>query len=722
MELSSLLLQEIAEKEKYCKVRIALLGSPNVGKSTLYNVLTGGKASVANWPGMTVEYHIGELKHDSAEYSGICLIDLPGIYSLLPTSPEEEVARDYLLYRKPEYILVLIDATTPEKSLNLLLQVTEAYPDRVIGVITKYSLAHASGVHIDAEELSRITGVPLTPISVLEGIGMEALYKMLEKTMGRKIKTQAKIPVNYGVLEPYVEKLATNKIIIELHKVSGASPRWLAANFLAGDEHLYKDAALLIGEDKIQLLIEEITEIKKEINRLYRRDPSELIGEARYRILENLVKKSVVRYEKKRRERLLDRIFLNPVTGPAASILVLITIFFIAFSINTGFPLNIIFDKIGFTTAAEIIEKYSLSGLLASSFDTLGEWVKTSTGGVAGEIIGDGIIAGVGFVLSFLPLVIIVFLLLALLEDTGIGARMSNSVHPILEPFGLSGKSLFPLMIGMGCNVPAVYATRALSSIERIRAIFAVPFIPCQARLAVILAFAATFFHSPLTQSLAVVSLYIIGFSAALLTSLLVSIYTKKKYSHPRRIDLLLELPPLHMASWKVIWWYVKDNTLHFIKKAGTIIFLMAIITWGLTSYGPTGYVENPGESYAAILGQKISFVLGPLEISGEPGWKLSFALIEGLIAKEVILGSLAVIEGLPEESATSILADYGLTPAQALSYLVIVTIYVPCIATLAALAVELRNIKLSILFLLYSIVLAFSLGYLTYFLLARIF
>ncbi len=713
------LLQRIAEREKNCGLRIAIIGSPNVGKSVLYNILTGGKASIANWPGSTVEYHVGELKHPGGK--GICLIDLPGTYSLLPTSPEEEVTRDYLIYQKPEYIMVLLDALSPEKSLAIVIQAIEAFPGRVFIVVTKSQLAHAHGVHIDFAGLSKLLGVPVIPVSALENIGLRDLKEFITKLREEKPQFEPKLRIKYGILEDIIGRITNEDVVKVFSNKTGADSRWLVLNMLSGDKHLFYDASLLIGKEKAETLGELIVKATEEFKKIYGRNPSDLIIEHRFALLRKIVSRTVVRYERGAGESFIDRLFHNPIIGPLLSLAILLATFFIAFSINTGFPLNIILDKAGFPGLAGFIETHSLSGLLSYAFGLLGESAKNFFGGAIGSLIGDGIINGVGFVLSFLPLILIVFLIIAVLEDTGLVARMSYSFHHVLEPFGLSGKSLFPLMMGIGCNVPAVLSTRALTETERKRALFAVPFIPCQARLAVIIAFTAAFFHNPLVQSLAVLALYMIGFLAAILTTLLLSVFYSKRRGEPRKIELLLEVPPLHKPSWRVVWWYVKENSSHFLKKAGTIIFFMSIITWFLTVYGPHGFTSDASGSLAAILGRKLSFALKPLGLGEEESWKLTFALLEGLVAKEVVLGSLAVIEGLPQSAGSSILQHYVLTGSQVFSFLVIVTIYMPCIATLAAMVGELRDVKKPLLYLVYSILLAFILGYLSYFILSFI-
>ncbi len=697
--------------EEECDRTVALVGAPNTGKSTLFSVLTRRIAAIANWPGVTVDVEVGRF-----DFSGkrICIVDLPGTYGLAPTSPEEAVTRRVLSGEKPDLIVVVLDLSQPEASLGLLIQVLEAFPGRVLVAATKAQLAHSMGIHVDTSLLSRLLHVRIVVTSALEGIGILELKEEIASYPGG-----GRVRVDYGVLEPIVGELEDMPETREASERLGYSRRFIAVQLVYGDEFLYKE----LEEAGFQSLADLGRRQSEEVKRRFGLDPEILVTEARVRFIERLSKQAVVRRKPAGTgwQRFAD-LFMHPLLGPVLSLLGLLVTFFLVFAVNTGFPLNLILSKLGYTHAASLLREYSIAGLLDRVFTWLSTLVKDSVGGQLGSLLGDGVIGGVGFVLSFIPLIAMIYASIAVLEDSGLAARMAVSLHPLFKKIGLSGKSVFPIVMGFGCNVPAVLSTRGLPEDERFRAVFAIPFIPCQARLVVITAFTTTLIHGVLAQTLSITVVYLEAFIAAALTSLLASrvvqprIYRRLGIAeYEAEPELLMEIPHLHRPHWRVVWWIVRDNTIHFLRKAGTIVFMLAVITWFLLSYGPHGYTSNIEETFGAIIGDYAGRITHLFQVPPGPDRILGVGLVDGLIAKEGVLTAIAVSLGAGEQSVQEAIAQLHLTPAQSLAYLVLITLYFPCIATLAAMQTIVKSKKLVLAYALYSIVLAIAFATATY-------
>ena len=708
---------DVLEKLRDCDRVAVLLGAPNTGKSSLFNVLTGKTAAVANWPGVTVDIEIGKVKVDSLR---LCVVDLPGTYGLVPSSPEEAVTREAIFAIKPDVIVVLLDSTQPEASLNLVIQAVEAFPGRVLVVATKYALSHAQGIHLDLEGLSSRLGAPVIPVSALEGLGVPELVQALQEA-----RRGGRIRIDYGLLEPYIRRLEETGWAGDAAERLGVSRRWVVVQLLSGDEHL----ARLLYDMGYAELVEEALRLSEEAGRRLNIPLELYVAERRIMFAEELARQTVVRREPagQKWQKLVDA-FLHPVLGPVLSVAGLFATFAVIFAVNIGFPLNMIFRWAGLEGAAEFIENYNLSTLLGEAFALLAEHVKAALGGgLLASLIADGIIGGVGFILSFLPLIAMVYVSLAILEDSGLAARMAVSFHPLLYRFGLTGRSLFPLIMGIGCNVPGVYATRGLSEEERFRAVFAEPFIPCQARLAVMIAVTSVLVKGLLAQALTMIIVYLEAFAAALLTAWIAGRLVQPKLLAGRgirvehKIELIMELPKVHRPHWRVIAWQVRDNVVHFIRKAGTVLFLLAIVTWAMFSFGPQGVVDDPSDSFAGILGEYVGDILRPIGIGEDRDEVLGVALLNGLIAKEGVLTTIAISQGYGEAGVEEAIASLGLTQAQAIAFLVLISLYFPCIATLAAMANVVKNWRLVLLYAGYSIAIALAFASGTYLVVSRI-
>ncbi len=695
-------------KEQGCDIVVAVAGNPNVGKSTLFNVLTGETAHVANWPGVTVELKTGERSHRGRR---ICFVDLPGTYGITASSIDEIVAREYIVGGEADVTLVLVDSTAPERTIYLALQILELTP-KVVLALTKIDQAHSLGIHIHIDKLEAKLGVPVIATSAVQGLGirelLDTIIDVAENRRGRK----EPLRIDYDGLEPYIAELET--LIARSKVLENYNPRWAALRLLEGDQRLEE----LLERAGRRDIVEKARELREIFTKNSGRTPEDLAIMTRFDYADKLMHEVIVRTEQKRIvEEAADRIFQHPVIGPLVSLGLLFLVFFFAFAINTGFPLNIVFETLGYGNLASAIEEFSFSGLLEKLFTWLSDASAsylTSTGSPEWlvSLVADGIIPGVGSVLSFLPLIILISLFIAVLEDSGLAPRMAIAFHQFFARFGLSGKAVFPMIISLGCNVPGVLASRtATEEEERVEIILGVPFVPCQARLVVLLAFVGAFFKSPITQAAVILGVYVLGILVYLVTALLARRIIFKKREPP---EFLIEIPPLHKPSGKVVWWITWDYSKHFLKKAGIIIFLLSIITWVLLSYGPSGLVEEPVESYGAVLGHGLGPILQWLYgLNPDTAWRIGFALIHGFIAKEALIESITLLQGV--DSPGEALLSLGLSPSQALAILVYMMLYVPCLATIAVMYQELKNAKLTILSVIYMLAVATILSTIIY-------
>ncbi len=673
--------------------------------------MTGETSHVGNWPGVTVELKVGYRKFRGRR---ICFVDLPGIYGLSGTSQDEAVARDFITSGEANLILALVDATAPERTLYLAIQVLELVPHVAI-VFTKVDEAHPRGIHIHYDKLEEYLGVPVIPVSALRGDGIRELLELIVEHESR-IKRSSPLTVNYGELEHFVQALAEK---LEALGFRDRYPiRWVAVRLLEGDEDLLNRVRSVVGDGGFKEILTLIEEARNSLGR----NLSEIVVRRRFAFVDSLTKKIIVRTFIRRKGK-LETLLQRPITGLAISASIIFGVFLLIFSINTGFPLNLVFDLMGMKGVSTAIRSFSLSGLVSTGFNMLSQfaWETLLAAGTPHwltSLISKGIILGVGSVLSFFPLILMVFLFLAVLEDSGLMPRMAVSFHTLLERFGLSGRAVYPLIISMGCNVPGVMTSRAsIDEVERQCLIFSVPFIPCQARLVVGLAFTMALFTNAVMRAVAITFMYGIGGLAALLTALLIR---RRVYRVREPPELLMELPPIHPPKAKVVWWLTWDNTKHFLRKAGLIIFSLSMVVWVLLYTGPQGYLPDiyGGEffshSFAAIIGNAVAPALQIFGFSHTQAWKLGFALVNGFVAKEIVLDSLSVLYG--GANPVNAIRALHLTCAQGLAMLAFITLYLPCLATLAVMYQESRSLRKTIASLAYMMVLAYVVAVATYF------
>ena len=696
---------------KDCDHIVALIGAPNSGKTTLFNVLTGSSEFVANWPGVTVEVRTAIMRIDGKK---LCIVDLPGTYSISGDTAEEKVTRRFLVENPVDVIVVLADATMLERSLYLPLEVLSVY-DNVILVLTKIDEVEKKGIKIDIDGLAKELGTVIVPVSALKGQGVDKLINVIKEYIEGKVKISRRIVISYGELSRYIDELARK---IQELGIDGRKARWFASALLQGYEWVLDELKKEVGNPGGSKNLEELRKYAEMLRERAKReglDPLIEIPRAYYDFAAKLYEKYVEEKEEEIKLSRFDELLLNPVLGPIVSGLTSFAIVLLAYIVATGSPLDTILDALGLHRAATIVSEYSLVNLVASAMDWLAGRVEALIPNpVIAKMIGEGVLSssyGVGLVISFLPLVAVMMFILGLLEDSGVLTRLATGFDGIFRKFGVSGKALFPVLVSFGCNVPGVLSARIMEHEDERRAvIFALPFIPCTARLTVILAFAHVFFRSGIEKALVVLVVYAIAIGAFLLTLRL--------FVHLGRLEpseLVLELTPVKRPSLRVVWWFFWDKVKHFLVRAGTVITVASIVLWVLASYGPSGYLKttnaeyNPAASYAAYVGKAMApYVKLVFGVNESLAWRIGFGLLGGFLAKEVFLDSLAAVSplhGVSGEFAT--LRAYSLDPWTALSLLVAVTLYVPCISTLSVIYAETRSAKTTLAVLLYDFAIA---------------
>jgi len=668
---------------------IALVAQPNAGKTTLFNTLTGARGYVANWPGKTVEIFSGTVIHHGKK---LTIIDLPGIQSLHTSSQEETLTKECILENKFDAIILLINAESLYRSLYFILQILEL-TNKVVIAINKFDVIERRGFHINIAALEAKLGVPIVTISALKKIGIGPLMDRIMDLLEKKNEKAEKFKIDYGSLEEYIEY--TQKF---------TNDRGLAIRALEGDDYILET----LNEKGRN----EVRRIRKEIEEKYGFRPEELIAMTRYKIIEELTQNAIVKVNVagKNLEEKIDKIMLNNwIIGLIISLGIILSTLFIAFTINTGFPLNIIFEELGLTELANIIETYNLGGIISMIFSTL----STLTQNILEDaniptwfidLTTNGIIAGVGAVLSFLPLIFMVNVVMALIEDSGFMARMAIIFNKITRIVGLTGKSFFPVGISIACNVPGILATRILEDDkERFRVIVSLPLIICQARLIVMIFLLSAFFTSPLAQTGTTLLLYTLSFSLFLLASKIVT----KTALKGQEQELILELPPYHIPSLRVISWISWERSKSYIIKAGKIIFPASIIIWTIMHIGPNGYTPNPNTAFGYIIGNFIIKAFNPIGINS---WEIGLALLTGILAKEIVIETLAI--SFATENPLEAVKALHLTIPQALSLLTFIMLYTPCIATIATIYSETKSLKFVLLNLLLQLSIAYILSY----------
>lgn len=669
------------KKKKQCtnQIKIALAGNPNSGKTTIFNELTGARQHVGNWPGVTVEKKTG-----SAYYDGCSLqvVDLPGTYSLGAYSEDEIVARDFLISGDYDLVLDIINSGNLERNLYFTVQLLEMGVD-LIAVLNMADEAEKKGIKIDHDVLSEMLGVPVVETVASRGKGVESL---LEETVKNTGLEEESLKINYGFeIEDLIARIITQ--LEESNIQDSVNKRWLAVKLIERDPEAVKLLEREVANKKakkVKSLIAE-TELKAEL------DFDSIIIDKKYEFINKVVQKSVTRpapdEEPDNISDKIDTVVTNKYLGIPIFMAVMWAIF--QFTFTLGDP---------------------LIGYIETFFSVSGAWISSLLTGLGFSslivsFISDGIIGGVGSVLVFIPNIFLLFLAIAVLEDTGYMSRAAYVMDKVMSKLGLHGKSFIPMIIGFGCNVPGVMATRTLDSKrDRIISILINPLMSCSARLPVYVVFAGALF--PNHGGLVVFSMYLMGI---LLAVIMAGVFNKFLVKGERS-HFVMELPPYRMPTFKGVVIHMWEKVGAFIKKAGTIIFSVAVLIW-VMAHLPVGVEYASAESLIGRFGQLTAPIFAPL---GFGNWQAASSLVFGILAKEVVVSTLGVVYAAGEGSLRSVLAS-NFSPLAAYSFLAMVLIYTPCAATLGAIKSETQSWKWPIISAVYLFVLAWIVSFIIY-------
>lgn len=659
--------------------KIALIGNQNCGKTTLFNALTGSSQHVGNFPGVTVEQKTGFIKKHKDELE---LIDLPGIYSLSPYTSEEIVSIRYLLEEKPCLIINIIDATNMERNLYLTTQLLELNIPMIL-VLNMMDEVIVSGNSIDIDGLKERLEMDVVPISASKNEGIEDVITAIEKNLDQ---SSHHIDICHGVVHKAIHSISH---IVEHSAQSLHLPlRYCVTKIIEGDEDMFDKLHIDQGDRHI---IEHILEKMEEEAGT---DREAALVDMRYSFIEDVCQHTVfIESETKEqiRSEKIDRLLTHKYLGIPIFILIMLFIFYLTFSL-IGAPLQDLMDS--------LIGQFSNWIIHLLEVNDVAYWLRS--------LVGDGILAGVGSVLSFLPVIVILFFFLSMLEDSGYMARVAFVMDKALRKIGLSGRSFVPMLIGFGCSVPAIMATRTLSSDrDRKMTIILTPFMSCSAKLPIYGMIIAAFF--PHKAAIVMLTIYCIGILVAIISAILL----KNTIFIGEPVPFVLELPAYRIPTLKNVYLNVLDKAKDFIHKAFTIIFMASIVIWFLQSFSFTfDFVSDSSQSILAAIGSFVSPIFAPL---GFNDWRASTALMTGITAKESVVSTLTVLTQSSSTAAFNQALAGIFTPLSAFAFLVFTVLYMPCVAAFAATRRELHSWIQVILTVLFQTGMAYLVAFLIY-------
>lgn len=662
------------------EVLIALAGNQNCGKTTLFNRLTGSNQHVGNFPGVTVEKKQGSIKR----FQGASLVDLPGIYSLSPYTSEEVVTRDFIIKDHPDLIINIVDATNIERNLYLTLQLMELQAPMVIALNMMDEVTE-SGNSIDVEALSKYLQIPVVAISASKNEGIDKLIHVI-KTQIKDKKQIVNLDFCQGEVHRAIHSIAH---IIEDHAQKAKYPtRFAATKLVEGDAPMQK--ALHLHKDDLEI----IEKIVKSMEDALKTDREAALADMRYMYIEELVKTCVVKHRASNaqlRSEKIDAILTHKYLGIPIFIIIMLCIFYLTFNVIGGTLQAYMETLIDLATNG-------LSTILHNAH--ISEWLHA--------LFIEGICKGVGSVLSFLPLIVTLFFFLSLLEDSGYMARVAFVMDKLLRKIGLSGKSFVPMLIGFGCSVPAIMATRTLSSDrDRKMTIIVTPFMSCSAKLPIYGMITAAFF--PHNTAIVLIAVYMIGILIAIFSALLL----KKTICKGASVPFVMELPAYRIPSAKSVVLHMWQKAKDFFKKAFTIIFLASIIIWFLQSFNFSFHmVSDSSQSILASIGTWLSHIFAPL---GFEDWRASTALVTGITAKESVVSTLSVLTQTTSDTGLTTALQAIFTPTAAFAYLCFTVLYMPCVAAFAATRRELGSLKQALYTAFYQTGVAYIVAFLVY-------
>ena len=669
-------------------INVGFIGNPNCGKTTLFNAYTGANLKVANWPGVTVEKKEGRTVYKGQEFK---LIDLPGIYSLTSYTMEEKVSRECIMSGEVDVIVDVVDASSLERNLYLTLQLIELGKPVVLA-LNMMDVVEERGMEIDLHRLPEMLGIPAIPVSARKRTGLEILLHAVahhneyakqgpfihhhSAETGHRHNHHREYAMVYD--DQIEDKI--DAIIEQFRKryPDMDNMRWHAIKILEQDETVMK---------QYPVDLDGIAE------RSYEKD---IINE-KYDFIEEVIDETLVnKSEKAERTERIDRYMTGKWLGLPIFLVIMALVFFLTFTVGDWL-------KGYFETGLDLF-----TGAVSAGLESVG------TVPALNSLIVDGIISGVGGILTFLPNIFILFLALAFLEDSGYMARVAFVMDDIMSRLGLSGRAFLPMLLGFGCSVPAVMASRALEHRkDRLKTILVTPFMSCSARLPIYVLFSSMFFGD--YAMIACYSMYILGIAVAILTAYILSRIDGSKAEHA----LLIELPEYKAPNARTIAVYVWEKVKDYLTKAGTVIFLASIIMWILLNLGPAGFVTDIADSFGAMIGKILVPFFKPL---GLGYWQIAVALIAGIAAKEVVVSSCSVLFGIQNittghgmESFVAVLGTMGFGAANAYALMVFCLLYVPCTATIATIHREVGSAKTTCGIIFFQLAVAWVVSFIAY-------
>lgn len=692
-------------------IKVALVGNPNCGKTTLFNAYTGAKHKVGNWPGVTVDKKEGTIKHDG---HSITLVDLPGIYSISPYSIEEILTREYILNYNPDVVVNIVDASNLERNLYLTMQLIELGRPVVLA-LNMMDVLEERGMTIDIEQLSKELNIPVIPVIAVNKKGLTKLLHQVIRSTKDKENYVPKI-IDYGtVIEEKIEEVSS-KIKLK-YEVSPYLKRWLSIKVLENDHEIlsklrdesvkdlpvesdfYKHREKHVRPGRKRKLHKDIHKMKDYHHRHYvdhhlpgrHETYEEEIGRIKYDTITSFIKDVLISKENKPseiRSDKIDRVVTHRIWGVPIFFAMMALVFFFTFTIGNA--------------VADIFEHgFGMLGTaITSGLTNVGaaDWLIS--------LIVDGIIGGVGGILIFLPNIATLFIAMSILEDSGYMARVALIMDRLMTKIGLNGKAVIPMILGFGCSVPAIMTARTLENEkDRLITILITPFMSCSARFPIYVMFSRAFF--PGYEIPIAFSLYVLGVVIAILMALLLRLFFGKS----DRPGLIIELPSYKRPAFRTTGVFVWEKVREYLERAGTVIFIASIILWFTLEFNFTGK-SIMTESIGAEIGKFIAPIFAPL---GFDTWQASLALIAGVLGKEIVVSSMSVIYGVGEAGLIASLGGLGFNAASAYAFMVFSLLYTPCIATLGVIKSETKSWKWTGFSFVYQLAIAYLIALLFY-------
>jgi ferrous iron transport protein B len=714
-------------------ITIALAGNPNSGKTTIFNNITGTRQKVGNWPGVTVEKKEGRIHKFGYDLK---IIDLPGIYSLTPFSIEEIVARDYILEECPDVVIDIIDASNLERSLYLATQMRELGRSKVLFALNMSDVARARGFKIDDDKLSELLDVPVHATVGNKNQGVDVLLQkaieMVESgkkpPKGRKVNYSKDIEAAIGTLEAM--------LIPHFQTDSSYDSRWASIKLLENDSVVLKRIQSVLPDDALSELMSKTDSLRQTLRERYDEDPEIILTDERYGFIAGIMKEVFTTSSRKRIDssRNIDLVLTNRFVGFPIFLFFIWAMFQLTFTLGT-YPMDWI--ESGVAAAGAVLNNALPESLLK-------------------DLLVNGILAGVGSVVVFLPNILILFFCIAIFEDTGYMSRCAFLMDKIMHLIGLHGKSFIPMLMGFGCNVPAIMAARTLESEkDRLLTILITPFMSCSAKLPVYIVLAGTFFGPRAGTVIFIV--YLFGIVTAILTGRLFRTTLLRGADAP----FVMELPPYRVPMVKSLLIHMWDRSKMFLKKMGGIILVGSVIIWTLSAFPRTTHyshdypaaiahiesvfakhindadpsarpiletekadrlqdiqramrAEQTANSFMGLIGKAVAPIFAPIGID----WRGGVSLLAGFVAKEIVVSTLGVLHAVDEEGSEALrqaLVDSGMTPLSAFSMMIFVLLYIPCIATVATIRKETNSMRWTFFSIGYTTVVAWLMAFIVY-------